>query len=140
MMGRETLTSPKLTTRPKPFLKWAGGKGQLLPDLLTRLPKSFRSYHEPFVGGGALFYALTGQGCLRTASLSDVNEPLVETYLALKSDVERVIAALRRHKNDRDYYYQVRARNPKRLSLPGRVGLLTPIVKLPPMPSSRRLR
>ena len=44
----------------QPFLKWAGGKGRLLPELLARLPASFGAYHEPFVGGGALFIALTG--------------------------------------------------------------------------------
>ena len=42
--------------RPKPFLKWAGGKGQLLAELLARVPASFRVYHEPFVGAGALFF------------------------------------------------------------------------------------
>ncbi len=51
----------------KPFLKWAGGKRRLLPELLARVPKSFGRYHEPFLGGGALYFALRP----KRASLAD---------------------------------------------------------------------
>lgn len=65
----------ELSVIARPFLKWAGGKGQLLPELTRRLPASFRRYHEPFVGGGALFFHLANNDCLGAgAVLSDSNE------------------------------------------------------------------
>ena len=51
----------------RPFVKWAGGKGQLLPELARRLPISFRRYHEPFLGGAALFFNLYNTDRLNTA-------------------------------------------------------------------------
>ena len=59
--GRQLARGSSTDIGPRPFVKWAGGKRQLLPALLRRLPQSFRRYHEPFVGGGALFFALRGQ-------------------------------------------------------------------------------
>ncbi|MFV9505500.1 MAG: DNA adenine methylase [Oscillochloridaceae bacterium umkhey_bin13] len=97
----------------RPFLKWAGGKGQLLPELINRLPTQFRRYHEPFVGGGAFFFALWGQGRLHHgASLSDSNPELIDCYRAVRDHVEDLIAALLHHKphfGDRAYFYEVRA-------------------------------
>ena len=104
------------------MLKWAGGKGRLLPELLARLPASFGAYHEPFVGGGALFFALAGVGRLGRVYLSDANAALIDVYLALRDDVAAVIAALRRHRYDRDHYYHVRAQRPAELSLPERAA------------------
>jgi DNA adenine methylase len=101
----------------KPFLKWAGGKGQLLPELLQRLPpKASGAYHEPFVGGGALFFALASQGLLTTACLSDANQPLIDAYLTVRDDVEGVIRRLRKHVNEEAYFYRIREQNPNRLS------------------------
>lgn len=51
----------------KPFVKWVGGKRSLLPELLSRVPKDFTNYYEPFVGGGALFFALQNEGRLNLA-------------------------------------------------------------------------
>ncbi len=102
---------------PLPFLKWAGGKGQLLPELLARLPRAFRTSHEPFVGGGALFFALAGRGRIPRAVLSDANAPLVDTYLAVRDRVDDAIAALRRHPNDAAHFYRVRAQDSDDLSL-----------------------
>lgn len=99
---------------PRPFIKWVGGKGQLLPELLKRVERAgnFGRYHEPFVGGGALFYALYREGLLGTkqAWLSDFNPRLVETYCGVKDDVEAVIRLLKQHqrKHGEDYYYEVR--------------------------------
>ncbi|MDE3095255.1 MAG: DNA adenine methylase [Chloroflexota bacterium] len=94
----------------RPFLKWAGGKGQLLEELSSRLPARFGRYFEPFVGGGALYFALHGAGRLRAgAGLSDANGKLIDTYRAVRDDVEAVIAHLSAFSNDRDLYYQVRA-------------------------------
>ncbi|MCL4803876.1 MAG: DNA adenine methylase [Anaerolineae bacterium] len=77
--------------RPRPVLKWAGGKGRLLPELQARLPDSFATYHEPFIGGGALFFTLAGQGHLGRARLSDANPSLIDVYLALRDCVDEII-------------------------------------------------
>ncbi len=108
--------------RARPVLKWAGGKGQLLPALLARLPETFAAYHEPFVGGGALFFALAAQRRVGPVFLSDANPSLIDVYLGLQTDVDAVIVALRRHVYDRDRYYAVRALNPADLSLPERAA------------------
>lgn len=106
----------------RPVLKWAGGKGRLLPELLARTPETFNAYHEPFIGGGAMFFALAGQGRLGQTHLSDANPSLIDVYLALQNDVDSLIAILRRHPYDRDHYYRVRALNPANLTLPERAA------------------
>lgn len=101
----------------RPFLKWAGGKAQLLSDLLARVPGEFTAYHEPFIGGGALFFALTaGERRGRGASLSDVNPNLIGAWRAIRDDVEGVIAALAPHVNTEEHFYAVRALDPAALS------------------------
>ncbi len=104
--------------KPRPFLKWAGGKTQLLDRLVKRAPHEFGAYHEPFLGSGALFFELASRGVLSQAYLSDMNQPLIDAYAAVRDQVAKVISTLRKHqlKHDRDYYYRVRALNPARLS------------------------
>jgi DNA adenine methylase len=103
---------------PRPFLKWVGGKGQLLPELLARVEaaKPFGRYHEPFVGGGALFFELYRLGRLgrKQAFLSDNNQSLIDTYIGVRDHLDEVIALLLEHKarHDRDYYYAMRAGAP----------------------------
>ena len=98
-----TLTLP--TTPAKPFLKWAGGKGQLLHQLHANKPThKFTTYHEPFVGGGALFFSLRPQN----AYLSDINPELINAYLAIATQPDEVISELKQHKFDKEYYYQLR--------------------------------
>lgn len=106
----------------RPVLKWAGGKGRLLPELLGRIPPTFEVYHEPFIGGGALFFALAGQGRLHQTYLSDANPSLIDVYLALRDHMEDVIAALQTHVYERAHYYHVRALNPAGLTLPERAA------------------
>ena len=107
---------------PRPFLKWVGGKGQLLPELMERVDKAgeFGRYHEPFVGGGALFFELFRNNRLgkKLAYLSDNNEPLIDAYRGVKEDVDVVIAALEKHKSKHSepYYYEVRASSPQWLA------------------------
>lgn len=99
---------------PKPFIKWVGGKTQLLADLISRAPARFQNYHEPFMGGAALFFALhrAGRFYEREVHLSDVNRELVETYLGVRDQAERVIKLLRDHPYDKAHYYRVREQNP----------------------------
>jgi DNA adenine methylase len=96
----------------RPFIKWAGGKGQLLPELSQRLPHRFRRYHEPFVGGGALFFHLHNNGRLRHgAVLGDYNHELILCYQVVRDDVESLIAALKQHERyrlDGEYFLRVR--------------------------------
>jgi DNA adenine methylase len=89
---------------PHPFVKWVGGKRQLLDRISPYLPDEYGAYHEPFVGGGALYFHLSPE----QAFLSDVNHRLVRTYRALKHDVGQVIARLRQHPHDRDYFLAMR--------------------------------
>ena len=88
-----------MSTEAKPFVKWAGGKGQLLSQLAAYLPQRICmepfTYIEPFVGGGAmLFFMLQNYGNLRRAVINDVNEDLVLTYRTIKEDVEALISSL----------------------------------------------
>jgi DNA adenine methylase len=109
---------------PRPFLKWVGGKGQLLDQIFEQLPSRFRRYHEPFTGGGAVFFGLWRSGRLakKKAYLSDVNPELVDTYNSIKTQVEDVIEALSVHHYDSDYYYEVRAQDPWTLTRPQRAA------------------
>jgi DNA adenine methylase len=104
---------PENLVPARPFFKWAGGKGQLLPALTARLPARFRRYHEPFVGGGALFFHLWNSGRLGAgAVLSDFNPELIECYQAVRDHVEELTELLLRHKphfSDRDYFYAIRS-------------------------------
>ncbi len=106
---------------PRPFLKWVGGKTQLLPELMRRVEQigGFDRYHEPFVGGGALFFELFRTGRLRKkAWLSDNNPRLIETYQGVRDHVDEVIALLQRHKkrHSEDYFYKIRATVPATLA------------------------
>ncbi len=100
-----------------PFLKWAGGKSQLLEPILSRLPDPIEgTYFEPFIGGGAVFFELARAKRIRRARLSDRNAELVTTYRAVRDEVERVIEALAAHVNQEEHYYAVRALDPSTLS------------------------
>jgi len=115
---------PRPSALPSPFLKWAGGKRQLLPRILGSMPDGVRTYYEPFVGGGAVFFALAARGRFERAVLGDANEELINCYAALQKDVGGVIRALRRHRYDRAHYYAVRAREPASMSQAGRAARL----------------
>lgn len=100
----------------RPFLKWAGGKTQLLPILLKVIPESIGTYFEPFLGGGAVFFALSREKRFRQAILNDYNFELVETYRAIRNEPENVIEALKGLPFEREFYEQMRLRQPISLS------------------------
>ena len=96
----------------KPILKWVGGKRQLLPELSKRMPESFGTYYEPFIGGGALFF----NGEFKTAILGDVNAELINTYSIVRNRVEALIEKLGEHRYEKEYYYKIRALDPANLT------------------------
>lgn len=107
-MQRQILSRPVAA----PFVKWAGGKSQLLPKISVHIPQ-FTRYFEPFLGGGALFFNLASR-LQFAAYLSDANGDLVNAYSAVKNDVEGLIALLKRHERDyrkgpAEYYYRLRS-------------------------------
>lgn len=89
----------------KPFLKWAGGKTQLLAELNQHVPNSYGTYIEPFIGGGAFYFHLNPEKAL----IADANEELVITYSAIRDEVEEVINILGGYSADEASFYQIRA-------------------------------
>jgi len=100
----------------RPVLKWAGGKRQLQHQILDELPTSIDTYFEPFVGGGAIFFALAAEGRFKRAVLGDRNADLVAVYHALTQDVEGVIRLLRKFRYSETEYYRVREQRPRSLT------------------------
>lgn len=90
-----------------PFVKWVGGKRQLLKEIEQELPNGFSrlKFYEPFVGGGAVFFHLQQS----RVSINDVNAELVNAYQVVKSDVDELIESLKQHKNEADYFYSIRS-------------------------------
>ena len=93
---------------PRPFLKWAGGKSELVPRILAKLPAEIPLYVEPFVGGGATFFALARAGRIGRAILGDRNPELVATWATVRDDVEGLIDACAAWPVDEGTYYHVR--------------------------------
>ncbi len=105
--------------RPKPFIKWVGGKRQLLKQfesLNLYPPSNFDPrrgrYFEPFLGGGAVFFDLLPE----KASLSDLNAELVITYNVVKNSINELIKSLKKHKYEKDYFLKVRSKKTAQLS------------------------
>jgi DNA adenine methylase len=88
-----------------PFLKWVGGKRQLMSEIIKRVPKQISTYYEPFVGGGAVLFTLQP----KQAIINDTNSELINVYSVIKNNVENLITDLKRHKNDSDYFYKIRS-------------------------------
>jgi DNA adenine methylase len=97
---------------PRPFLKWAGGKGQLLAELRALVPPLRGRYFEPFLGGGALFFDLLPP----KGVLSDVNAEIVGCYATVRDRVDELIRSLKKHRYEVDHYYAVRDSDPAKLS------------------------
>lgn len=102
----QATTNPPLLSA-SPCLKFAGGKRQLAPQILKRLPAKIQTYIEPFIGGGAIFFALANERRFDRAVIGDINGDLVNMYLQLRDDLPSVVRHLRTHlaKNNEDYFY-----------------------------------
>jgi len=102
---RKNRKNKKITGIPYPFVKWAGGKRQLLAQMEKFIPKKSHKYIEPFVGGGALFFYLLP----KNAILIDNNWELINCYKVIKKNVYELIDCLKQHTYNKDYYYKIRA-------------------------------
>lgn len=100
------------------FIKWAGGKKQLLEQFKPYFPKKIERYFEVFVGGGAVLFYIIKNHKPKYVFISDINEELINTYQVIKNDVENLIKELKKLKqlHNKENYYKVRAENPKLLS------------------------
>lgn len=92
---------------PKPFIKWVGGKRQLLPELQKRMPDGVNSYFEPFIGGGALMWSLDKSKYQRIV-INDYNPELANLYKVVKEQPEQLLKNLSKHRNTESYYYKMR--------------------------------
>jgi len=105
---------------PRPFLKWAGGKTQLLPQFEALYPRAARGrrYLEPFLGSAAVFFQVRALLRPRQAVLADGNEELINVYRAIQGSVSKVIRILSEHKrlHSKEHYYLTRSRQPRDLS------------------------
>ena len=90
----------------QPFLKWAGGKRQLLPTLKQFQPRKYTQYYEPFVGAGAVLFSLQPQKCV----INDTNTELINCYRVIKENPEELLALCQQHQeqNSKEYYYKLR--------------------------------
>ena len=103
---------------PKPFVKWAGGKRQLISTLNENLPESFGTYYEPFLGGGALLFHMLTEQNKQKCSISDLNSDLILAYTTIRNRIDDLINSLKNHeknyhKNSKSYYYSIRESNPR---------------------------
>jgi len=100
-----------------PFIKWAGGKTQLLSELDRMIPSEFDRYFEPFLGGGAMFFHMSSKNMHFTSHLSDMNEELITAYRVVKDNVGELIKLLLNYETEynesrHEFYYKLRANKP----------------------------
>ena len=102
----------------KPFVKWAGGKNQLLKEIVSNLPTEINGYYEPFLGGGALLFYILENYPPKRILVSDINEELINAFSIIKTNPDELIKNLDKYKSNHSekFYYTVR-------------GLETPMTK-----------
>jgi DNA adenine methylase len=111
-LASDTLDSQISTCYP--FVKWAGGKRQIVSQLYALAPSEFNVYFEPFLGGGALFFNMKlDKNDQFNACLSDINSELINSYIVVKNDMEKLIKLLTQHEvgynqDPEEYYYKLR--------------------------------
>lgn len=99
----------------QPFIKWAGGKRQLLDKLCARMPSAYNKYYEPFVGGGALLFEIKPE----SAFINDINQELMHTYEAIRDSRDEFISRMEEMDKvtcTKDFYYEIRGRYNEKLS------------------------
>jgi DNA adenine methylase len=107
------ITDPELDqedpedVRPRPFVKWVGGKRQLLQQLIARMPEEYGRYYEPFLGGGALFFTVQPE----KATLIDSNEELINAYKVVESSPKKLVTSLLKHEHTSEYFYELRGKD-----------------------------
>ena len=106
---------PNLTQlTPMPFIRWAGGKRWLLKHIDGLLPPIINNYHEPFLGGGSIFWHLKNLKRITADSfLSDSNDELINCYCQIQQNRDAVVRLLGKYRNDKDLYYTIRASVPQ---------------------------
>ncbi len=109
--------SQKFDSYPKPFLKWAGGKRQLMSELQKHFPTKISKYHEPFLGGGAVLFDILQYFPQAKSYVSDLNAELILAYVTIRDNVENLIESLKDHEKNylqdsKTYYYSVRQNSP----------------------------
>ena len=92
-----------------PFVKWAGGKRQLIPQIRERMPEKYNDYYEPFIGGGAVIFDLLPANAL----INDINKALINTYITICNEPDAFLKEVNRLDNDmwedgKKYYYSIR--------------------------------
>lgn len=102
------LADPVKPENIRPVLKWAGGKRQLIPELLKHVPDNYGQYLEPFLGGGALYFHLQP----KQAVISDANSEIINLYRVIANNTDALVKALQTFKNDEDFFYAQRAIDP----------------------------
>ena len=105
-------------SEPRPFVKWVGGKRQLMQDLENNFPKQFTTYHEPFLGGGAVMFNLLTKKPQLSCNVSDFNSDLILAYVTIRDKLRKLIESLENHsknyhKDSAEYYYEIRKQEPK---------------------------
>lgn len=92
--------------KPQPFLKWAGGKRQLLPTIREYIPVKYTDYYEPFIGAGAVLFSLQP----KKGTINDTNSELINCYQVIKDQPEELLKLCQQHQqnNSKEYYYQLR--------------------------------
>ena len=104
--SEESTALPQTTNKlVRPLVKWVGGKRQLLDVIKRSAPRRIGRYYEPFFGGGAVLFGLQP----RFATINDTNDELINLYKVVKENPSGLIADLRKHKNEEDYFYEVRS-------------------------------
>jgi DNA adenine methylase len=107
-----------MSTIPRPFMKWAGGKSRMLSKILDKLPKKIGTYYEPFLGGGIVFFELARQKRFDRAVIGDKCPDLMDAYQAVRDDIDGLIDLLKQPQfvYDRQSYLNIRSMDPSCMS------------------------
>ena len=112
MAQQQELLSSDGAENCRPLLKWAGGKTQLLGEIIPRMPQKYGKYIEPFIGGGALFFSVKPKNGI----IADSNPELVNLYRSVADEVDNVIKFLHQYENTEEHFYSVRSQDTTLLS------------------------